>query len=398
MFYLNGSYGTATIFTDLCEVEAQTQIMGMLNHPISAGSQVRIMPDVHAGKGCTIGTTLTLTDKVIPNLVGVDIGCGMRVTYLDAESIDFAKLDKVIHDLIPSGRNINEKIEWSVCNDVQPLLKSMRFQHFFLFQELRAVGSLGGGNHFIEVNQTADGHFVLVIHSGSRHLGVEVANYYQNIAIYESKNGDAKALIESLKAQGRHKEIESALTHYNATRVRFPKELAYLSGDYMKDYLHDIAIVQKFASYNRQAMTDRIMSAMGWNAVESFETIHNYIDVESMILRKGAVSARKGEKLIIPMNMRDGSLVCVGKGNPDWNFSAPHGAGRLMSRGQAKRELTMEEFTDSMKGIYTTSVCSATLDESPMAYKPMESIVENVADTVQIMEVIKPVYNFKASN
>lgn len=399
MFYLKGACGNATVFTDLCEIEAQTQILYMLNHPISEGAQVRIMPDVHAGKGCTIGTTMTLTNKVIPNLVGVDIGCGMKVTYLDAESIDFAKLDKVIRDLIPSGHEINAQLDKTIAQTFKPALKQMRFRGFDELRELCAIGSLGGGNHFIEVNQTANGRYVLVIHSGSRHLGIEVATHYQNVAITAAK---VKAInwniIEALKAQGRHKEISATLAQLKAEAARLPKELAYLEGSDMDDYLNDIAIVQKFAAYNRQIMTERIMSAMGWNAVESFETIHNYIDVESMILRKGAVSARKGEKLIIPMNMRDGSLVCVGKGNPDWNYSAPHGAGRLMSRGQAKRELTMDEFTDSMKGIYTTSVCSATLDESPMAYKPMESIVENVVDTVQIMEVIKPVYNFKASN
>lgn len=395
MFNMFGKYANATVFTDLCEAQAQAQIQNIINHPIAEGSTIRIMPDVHAGKGCTIGTTMTIVDKVCPNLVGVDIGCGMMVSYLDADSIDFQRLDSIIRERIPSGHNVHKT----------PTADALGFEsrlHDLIAPvdvpyALSSVGTLGGGNHFIEVNKTADGRYVLVIHSGSRHLGVEVAKFYQNKAIESMRSTDAQSLIARLKAEGRHADIQSALVALRSQQANNNKDLAFLTGEDMQAYLHDVKIAQEFAVLSRKVMTDIIVEGMGWNVVESFETIHNYIDTASMVLRKGAVSAQMGEKLIIPMNMRDGSLICVGKGNSDWNCSAPHGAGRLMSRGQAKRQIDMADFVKSMEGIFTTSVCESTLDESPMAYKPMTSILENIGDSVNVIDTIKPVYNYKAN-
>lgn len=398
MFELNGKYNTAKVFTDVIEQEAISQIINMCSQKAFEGSQVRIMPDVHAGKGCTIGTTMTIKDKVVPNLVGVDIGCGMEVCRLGDSDIDFEKLDTVIRERVPSGFNIRSKAHRFASNID---LKQLRCYEHIKDTEDRAVlslGTLGGGNHFIEVDKNEDGVHYLVIHSGSRHLGVAVASYYQKAAYRDlSKrfNKDAQqAVIDRCKAEGRVQDIQSELKKLHAFSV--PEEFAYCEGQLFENYVHDMKLVQQYATWNRKAMLDEILTGMGLPSFGGFTTIHNYLDTDNMILRKGAVSAQEGERLIIPINMRDGSLICTGKGNPDWNCSAPHGAGRLMSRAKAKEAISLEEFEESMKGIFTTSVGTGTIDESPMAYKSIKDILDNIGDTVEVNEIIKPVYNFKA--
>lgn len=356
------------------------------------------MPDIHAGAGCTIGTTMTITDKIVPNLVGVDIGCGMETIKIKESHIELQKLDKLIYEKIPSGFNVREKTHRYF--DEINLKDLFCIKHIDPKRAEKSLGTLGGGNHFIEANKDDEGNIYIVIHSGSRHLGLEVANYYQEEG-YKLLNGSAKKdidnLITNLKAQGREKEIQKGIAALkNTKRTNIPKQLAYVSGELFDEYIHDMKIVQRYAELNRQAMMDEIIKGMKLHVTEQFTTIHNYIDTEAMILRKGAVSARKGEKLLIPINMRDGSLVCIGKGNDDWNQSAPHGAGRLMSRSAAKESFTVSEFKNQMNGIYTTSVNKDTLDECPMAYKCMEDIVNNIGDTVNVIQVIKPIYNFKA--
>lgn len=397
MMEITGKFNTAQVYTDLIDEESIRQIKGMCDQEAFAGSRIRIMPDVHAGKGCTIGTTMTITDKVVPNLVGVDIGCGMEVFELGNVEIDYQKLDEVIRERIPSGFAIRET--------AHPFLQRVDLKQLHCFDHIDkeraelSLGTLGGGNHFIEVDVDSNGVKYLVIHSGSRHLGVEVANYYQNTAykaLLNARNDDVrKTIIETLKAQGRAREIQETLAKLKPVEVN--KDFAYCEGDLFTSYIHDMRITQNFASLSRQAMGQEILDGMGIVAKDHFATIHNYIDVENMILRKGAVSAQKGEILLIPINMRDGSLICRGKGNPDWNYSAPHGAGRLYSRSQAKNLFSLDEFASSMEGIYTTSVVESTIDESPMVYKPMESILVNIRDTVEVLDVIRPTYNFKAS-
>ena len=398
MFEIQGKYGSAKVFAEIAEECAISQIFQLCNQPVSAGAKIRIMPDVHAGAGCTIGTTMTITDKAIPNLVGVDIGCGMETVKLRETHIEVQKLDKLIYRTIPSGFSVREKIH-RFADRFDPV-QLYCMEHIHVRRMMESIGTLGGGNHFIEADQGEDGSIYFVIHSGSRHLGVEVARYYQEEA-YRQLNSASKvevqALIASLKAEGKQKQIEKALRKLNAEkRTDVPKQLAYTMGTLFTQYIHDMKLTQQFALLNRQAMMDELIRGMGAHIAEQFTTIHNYIDTEHMILRKGAVSARLGEKLLIPMNMRDGSLICIGKGNDDWNQSAPHGAGRLMSRSAAKASFTVSEFKKQMAGIYTTSVSSGTLDECPMAYKPMEAIVGCIADTVEISEIIRPIYNFKA--
>jgi RNA-splicing ligase RtcB len=395
---LYGKYTDAKIFTDLVEDKALEQITTLLDQDFVEGSKIRIMPDVHAGAGCTIGTTMTIRDKCCPNLVGVDIGCGMHTTLLDESEIDLEKLDQIIRKNIPSGFNIRE-VEHPYIDAVH-LNDLICRDHVNIERAWNSLGTLGGGNHFIEVDKDDNGLLYLVVHSGSRHLGLEVANYYQELAekqVCKRDSNSVQELIANLKAQGRHTEISSELQKLKSSISNIPKELSYLSEYLFEDYIHDMKIVQEYAEWNRTAITDDICKEMGWHVLDEFETIHNYIDIDDMILRKGAVSAKDGEQLIIPINMRDGSLICRGKGNPDWNYSAPHGAGRLMSRAEAKKKFTVDEFADSMNGIYTTSVCDGTLDECPMAYKPIESIIKNISDTVDILSVIRPIYNFKAS-
>ncbi|MBP5430784.1 RtcB family protein [Ruminococcus sp.] len=400
MIELNGKYNSAKVFTDIIEQDAITQIIAFCSQSVSAGSRIRIMPDVHAGAGCTIGTTMTITDKVIPNLVGVDIGCGMETVRLKEKHIELQKLDKLIYEKIPSGFAIREKPHR--YTERIDLAELYCIEHIALLRAEKSVGTLGGGNHFIEADKGEDGSIYIVIHSGSRHLGVEVARYYQNEAyrrLNKSSDKEEAELIERLKAEGKQKQIQSELKKLKNTKTTdVPKHLAYCEGELFEQYIHDMKIVQQFAMLNRQAMMDEIIKGMHLHAEEQFTTIHNYIDTETMLLRKGAVSAQAGEKLLIPINMRDGSLICTGKGNPDWNFSAPHGAGRLMSRSQAKQNFTVSEYKKQMNGIYTTSVNAQTLDECPMAYKSMKDIVDNICDTVEINEVIKPIYNFKAGD
>lgn len=377
MIEIQGRYNTAKVFTDELDSDAYAQILQMMNQPWSCNMTVRIMPDVHAGKGCTVGTTMTISDKVSPALVGIDIGCGVDVLVVkkdflkngfsktseqtDAENNVLQslleKLDDIVRNQIPSGRNGRTREhkftkEINFDNFIAPIdVKTARLQ----------LGSLGGGNHFIEADRDDDGNFYFVIHSGSRNLGKEVCNYYQDIANHNS--------------------------------------LFYIEGNDLENYLHDMNLAQNYAALNRRAMLDEIKSAFGikkQDIIEEFSTIHNYIDIKKRILRKGAISAQKDERVIIPMNMRDGSLICTGKGNPDWNFSAPHGAGRLYKRGEAKELFSLEEYQQQMEGIFSSSVALSTIDESPMAYKPMESIIEKIQPTVDVVKRIKPIYNFKS--
>lgn len=398
MLELRGRYNTAKVFTDLIDENAVSQIIELLNQPMSEGQQIRIMPDVHAGAGCTIGTTMTITDKAVPNLVGVDIGCGMETVRIKESFLEVQKLDKVIRSEIPSGFSIRKKIHRYMDKlDISELYCSKAVD---LVRAEKSLGTLGGGNHFIEADKGEDGSVYIVIHSGSRHLGLEVAKYYQDEAykrLNSCSKAEVEALIKKLKSEGKEKQIQKELKKLtNTKRTDIPRPLAYTEGDLFEQYIHDMKIVQEYAMLNRQAMMDEIIKNMGLHVRDSFTTIHNYIDTEKMILRKGAVSAQTGETLLIPINMRDGSLICTGKGNLDWNCSAPHGAGRVLSRGEAKATLTLSEFKKQMEGIYSTSVSRETIDESPMAYKSIEDIVSNIGDTVDIEDIIKPIYNFKA--
>lgn len=396
-----GTFNTARCFASTLEEGAREQIRAICDMEAFASSRIRIMPDVHAGKGCTIGTTMTVTDKVVPAMVGVDIGCGMLTVCLGQAELDFEKLDEAAHS-IPNGRNVwegrQERFDLTQLRCYRDLKDARRLE--------RSLGTLGGGNHFIEVDVDEQGGKYLVIHSGSRNLGTQVAELYQQIAVdlnvgKEEYFRQREEIIQSYKEQGRRTEIQAALKAleraFKAKEPTLPRDLCFLYGPFLEDYLHDVDICQRFAERNREKMAEIILARCGWTATETFQTIHNYIDVRKMILRKGAVSARAGEKLLIPLNMRDGSLICIGRGNEDWNCSAPHGAGRLMSRSAAFERLTMAEYEKEMEGIYSTCVLPDTLDESPMAYKNTEEIVENVAPTVDIVRRIKPVYNFKAS-
>ncbi|MCI7767802.1 MAG: RtcB family protein [Oscillospiraceae bacterium] len=397
MIELQGKYNKAKVFTDVIDSASMAQIIELCSQEFTVGEQIRMMPDVHAGMGCVIGTTMTVSDRIVPNLVGVDIGCGMETVRIKEKHIELSQLDKLIYAKIPSGFAVRS-VPHKLCEEID--ICSLRCaEKIDLRRAERSLGTLGGGNHFIEADKGENGIYI-VIHSGSRHLGVEVAKYYQEEGYRQLNNAGKEAvneLIDSLKAQGRQTEIRRELKKLeNTKRTVIPKHLAYVSGQLFKDYIHDMKIVQKYAALNRRAMMDEIVKGMKLTVEEQFTTIHNYIDTENMILRKGAVSAQAGEKLIIPINMRDGSLICIGKGNPDWNYSAPHGAGRLMSRGEAKESFTVSEFKKQMAGIYTTSVGRGTLDECPMAYKGMNDILDNIGDTAEVFEIIKPIYNFKA--
>ena len=398
-FYeITGKYNTAKVFTNVIENEAVEQIKTLCNQEFITGSKIRIMPDVHSGAGCTIGTTMTITDKVIPNLVGVDIGCGMETVMITDKEIDLEKLDKLIYEKIPSGHNIR-KIPHELINEID--LNQLKCTgHVKMDRAIRSIGPLGGGNHFIEAGKDEEGNIYITVHSGSRHLGLEVANYYQKMgykALNKVSDIDIEKIIEQLKNEGREKEINKTIKEIKKQIITdIPQALAYVSEELFDDYIHDMKLIQKFAVLNRKAMMDEIIKGLGTEVAEEFTTIHNYIDTDMMILRKGAVSAKEGEKLLIPINMRDGSLICIGKGNEDWNYSAPHGAGRLMSRTKAKKTFELKNFKKEMEGIYTTSVSKDTLDECPMAYKAMEDIIKNIGDTVDIIKRIIPIYNFKA--
>ena len=396
------------IFTENIEPAALGQVYTLIKQPAFADCKVRIMPDVHAGAGCVIGFTADLGDKVIPNIVGVDIGCGMLTVELGKIDLDLSTLDRIIRDFVPSGRNVHEG----------RLCRFDRLKELRCYRELkdakrleRSIGTLGGGNHFIEVDVDEDGAKYLVIHTGSRNLGKQVAEYYQNLAIEIMQGKDElyakqEQLIAEYKAQGRRKEIQKALTElhrkFNPNPLGIPKELCYLTGKYREDYLHDMEICQHFAAINRYEIANAIVGNLfgtdiAYWGLPMFETVHNYIETETNIVRKGAISAKAGEMLLIPINMRDGCIIGIGKGNEDWNCSAPHGAGRIMSRSKAKEVVSLAEFEKSMEGIYTTSVNQSTVDESPMVYKPMGEIVENIKDTVDILKIVKPIYSFKAS-
>ena len=398
MLEVKGKYNSAKIFTDVVDKASVAQVIELCNQPFTAKSRIRMMPDIHAGAGCTVGTTMTITDKVVPNLVGVDIGCGMETVHLREQHLELQKLDKLIRAKIPSGFSIREKAHRYF--DEIDLTELYCYRQINPLRAEKSLGTLGGGNHFIEVDRDDEGGLYLVIHSGSRHLGLEVAAWYQNEAyqrLNKSSKSDEAALIAKLKSEGRDKEIQKAIRKLkNTKQTSIPKPLAYAEGELIEQYIHDMRIIQRFAMLNRRAIADDILKGMGLHAQDSFTTIHNYIDTDAMVLRKGAVSAKAGERLLIPINMRDGSLICIGRGNEDWNCSAPHGAGRLMSRSQAKQSFTVSEFKHQMDGIYTTSVGKATLDECPMAYKRMEDIVSNIGETVRIERIIRPVYNFKA--
>lgn len=404
MIVLKGKYNNCKVYTDNIDNETISQLINLLNQEFIKDNTIRIMPDCHAGKGCVIGTTMTIKDKIVPNLVGVDIGCGMSAIKLKEKEIDYTKLDEIIHKYVPSGCNIHKEIKQNfdeLDKVIAPINKN---------NALKSIGTLGGGKHFIECDIDNDNNLWLVVHTGSRHLGIEVCDYYQNLAYEHLKNkingGDLntkkRELISKYKQTGREKEISSALRKldedYREIFPNVPKELAYVEEEDMKKYLHDMNIVQKYAKKNREVIVNNIVKNMNLTIVESFDTIHNYIDIDNMILRKGSISAQAGEKVIIPMNMRDGSLICIGKGNPDWNYSAPHGAGRILSRSKAKNVIDFKDFEESMRGIYTTSVAPSTIDESPFVYKPMNEIIKNIKETVNIVSCIKPVYNYKAKD
>ncbi len=402
MIEIKGDFNTAKCFATTMDDGSREQIKAICDTEAFAASKIRIMPDVHAGKGCTVGTTLTVTDKIVPAMVGVDIGCGMYTVYLGKVDIDFAKVDEAAHT-IPSGRDVwegrRERFDLTPLRCYRSLKDSKRLE--------RSLGTLGGGNHFIEIDEDEEGGKYLVIHSGSRNLGTQVAEFYQQLAIdlnlgKEAYFNEREEIIRTYKENGRRAEIQATIKAlekaFLAKEPSLPRDLCYLYGSFMEDYLHDVDICQKFAERSRAIMAEIILAHCGLTAVETFGTIHNYIDVEEKILRKGAVSAKAGEKLLVPINMRDGSLICIGRGNEDWNCSAPHGAGRLMSRSAAFERLSMEEYEKEMAGIYSTCVVPDTLDESPMAYKSMAEIVENIAPTADILCRIKPLYNFKATN
>ena len=402
MLEIKGKINTAICYANIIEDGAIEQIRRMCDYALTEGSRIRIMPDVHAGKGCTIGTTMTITDKACPNIVGVDIGCGMYTVKINEKELDFAKIDEACH-FIPSGMNVwegrKERFDMTGLKCFRGLRDSKRLE--------RSLGTLGGGNHFIEIDKASDGTFYLVIHSGSRNLGKQVAEYYQQLAIdlhmgkeeYFKKRDE---IIAAYKAAGQRSEIQSALMelkmNFESKALLIPADIAWLYGTYLEDYLHDVEICQKFAKRSRELMAETILERTGLTAGEAFHTIHNYIDTDEMILRKGAIAAHKGEKILIPINMRDGVVLATGKGNPEWNYSAPHGAGRLMSRSKAKETLDMEAYKAAMEGIYTTSVNEKTLDEAPMAYKSLEYIIDVIKDSVDIIDIMKPVYNFKASD
>lgn len=400
MIEILGKYNKAVCYTGKLDDRAYAQLKAVCDREEFADSKIRIMPDVHYGKGCTVGTTLTVNKKVVPAMVGVDIGCGMETVKLADKTLDLERLDAVIRENIPSGRDIREKAH--CLSDEAELDKLYCLGNIKFERALKSIGTLGGGNHFIEVDRDEEGSLYLVIHSGSRHLGCEVAEYYQAEGYRELYGGGKRQIAETiarLKAERRFTEIETTIRKLKLEKpVALPYELVYVEGRLFDEYIHDMKIVQRFAALNRLAMTDVIIREMGLTELERFTTVHNYIDTDEMILRKGAVAAHKGQKLLIPMNMRDGALVCIGKGNAEWNYSAPHGAGRLMSRTDAFDRLFLEDYREQMKGIYSTCVRLDTLDESPMAYKPIDEIVEQITPTVEIACRIKPIYNFKASN
>lgn len=402
MFEIQGKVNTAVCYARVVEETAIEQIRRMCDYALTEGSRIRIMPDVHAGKGCTIGTTMTVADKVCPNIVGVDIGCGMYTVQLADREPDLAKTDEACH-YIPSGMNVwegrTERFDLTDLRCYRSLKDTKRLE--------RSLGTLGGGNHFIEIDRAADGTYYLIIHSGSRNLGKQVAEIYQQLAVdlhmgKEDYFRQREEIIRTCKEAGKRDEIQSALTRlkntYETQALLVPEDICWLYGTFLQDYLHDVEICQLFARRSRERMAEIILERTGLTGLAAFHTVHNYIDTEEMILRKGAIAAHAGEKVLIPINMRDGSVIAVGKGNPEWNYSAPHGAGRVMSRSKARQSLDLDTYRASMEGIYTTSVNEQTLDEAPMAYKSLEDIIDVIRESVDVIDIMKPVYNFKASD
>lgn len=401
MLEIKGKVNTAICYASVIEDDAIEQIRRMCDYEFTEGSKIRIMPDVHSGKGCTIGTTMTVIDKAVPNIVGVDLGCGMYTVNLGKVEIDFEKLDEACH-YVPSGMNVwqgrQERFDLEKLRCYRALKDSKRLE--------RSLGTLGGGNHFIEVDVASDGTKYLVIHTGSRNLGKQVAEIYQNLAVELNRGMEdyfkmRDEIIRTYKEQGRRSEIQAALKEIAWKKANgpttIPEDLCFLYGQYFDDYLADVEICQQFAERNRELIAEIILDRCNLTATDAFHTIHNYIDTGEMILRKGAIAAHKDEKVLIPINMRDGSVLAVGKGNAEWNYSAPHGAGRVMSRNKAKQVLSLDEYKKAMEGIYTTSVNVETLDEAPMAYKSLSDIIDVIEETVDVIEVIKPIYNFKAN-
>lgn len=402
MLEIKGKVNTAICYANIIDDKAVEQIGRMCDFALTEGSRIRIMPDVHAGKGCTIGTTMTITDKVCPNIVGVDIGCGMYTLKLNERDLDFEKIDEACH-FIPSGMNVwdgrKERFDLTDLKCYRSLKDTKRLE--------RSLGTLGGGNHFIEIDKASDGSFYLVIHSGSRNLGKQVAELYQQLAIdlhkgMEKYFAQKEEIIRTYKEEGRRYDIQNALKklkkNFETKKLLIPEDICWLYGSFLDDYLHDVEICQKFAKRSRELMAETLLERTGMTSSECFHTIHNYIDTDEMILRKGAIAAHAGEKILIPINMRDGVVLATGKGNSEWNYSAPHGAGRLMSRSKARETLDLETYRESMKGIYTTSVNEETLDEAPMAYKSLEDIIDVIKESVDIIDIMKPVFNFKASD
>lgn len=391
MLVVNGKYNDAIIYSDRYDENAYAQLVGLCNLKSFEGAKIRVMPDYHAGAGCVIGFTSFGAEKLIPNIIGVDIGCGVYAVEV-SNHFNLEKLDNYIRNYVPSGFQVQEKVNPVVSK----MLKDLTcYEHLVNTEHLeKSIGTLGGGNHFIEVDVDKNGKQWLVVHTGSRNIGKQVALYHQKLA--EKFQGGIKESIQEKIKDVEPKDREKWIKEFRASH-KIPKGLEHLEGRLLENYVHDMILCQTFAKINRWNISINILRAleMGGKDCSYIESVHNYYD--SNIIRKGAISAQKGEYCIIPMNMRDGSLICKGKGNPEWNFSAPHGAGRLMSRSQAKENISLEDFQKSMKGIYTTSVNTSTIDESPMAYKPMEEIIEQVKDTVDIVDIIKPVYNFKAS-
>lgn len=395
MIEIQGRFNTAKVFADTLDEKARGQLSRVCDAEHFSQCKIRVMPDVHAGVGCVIGFTMALKDKVVPNMVGVDIGCGMYLCQLQEKEIDYAMLDSAIRSKVPSG-NTNHK---------KPIEEAERFnfENLRCFEGInvinakRCLGTLGGGNHFIEVDRDSDGTLYLVIHTGSRNLGAGVAEFYQkrgHQVLSQKLEEKYNALLENAKSE---EEREKILREKEEEKASILPHEAYVEGQLFEDYIQDMKITQEFADLNRKIIANRLIDALGLHVVESFTTTHNYIDMDEMVLRKGAVSAKKGEKLLIPINMRDGGLLCIGKGNEDWNNSAPHGAGRLMTRSRAKETISLEDYQKAMEGIYSTCISTGTLDESPMAYKNKGEIVKNIAPTAEIFKEIKPVYNFKSA-
>lgn len=397
MIQVKGQYTDALIYTNNPQEAAIAQIEELVNQPFMEGAKVRIMPDYHAGKGCVIGTTIALNNRVVPNLVGVDVGCGVFVAEIGERTIDFDQLDKTIRQFVPSGNDIHE--EAGSIRQTEHFANDL-FVASGLHNDYtnRSLGTLGGGNHFIELAKDEGGKHYLLIHTGSRYVGAKIANWHQTRAFESLRHIDLTEKIDALKAAGRHRDIQRMIAEYKDENPLVPKELAYLEGDLFSDYIADMKLAQQFAHENRRAIARIIAEKMKWEYGQQFDSVHNYIDTDSMILRKGAVRAAAGEQLVIPMNMRDGSLICIGKGSAAWNESAPHGAGRIFSRSAAMKNLSMEDFKQTMEGIWTTSVSEETLDEAPMAYKPMQEIMDQIDETVEVQKRIVPVYNFKASD